>query len=270
MALDATAGEGVVMRNDLNLIRLEGSLERLVENAFASLFRKPVSAHDIAVKLARSMAANTRLSADLDPRPFAPDRYIITLNPDLYTHFQQVQADTIDDLVEQLTDLAARLEYRLNDTPQLAFAADARLRAGDLSVESSHSEVALPSTAMMKAVQIPTAQAPATMHLLIGDRSVRLMDSVINIGRSDENTIVLDDSYVSRHHIQLRLRYGGYLLFDAQSKSGTFVNDIAVREHQLQSGDVIRIGSTSMIYVVDNAPAHHSSGNTDHLDPVQF
>lgn len=258
------------MWNDRNLIRLEGSLERLVENAFATLFRKPISAHDIAVKLARSMTTNTQPSRDSDSRPMAPDHYTIHLNPDLYKRFEQVQADLLHDLTQQMIELAARLGYRLNGTPKVAFVADDCLRLGDLTVESTYSEHVLLNTAMIKPIDIVEAQPLAAMHFLIGDQTVSLTQSVINIGRSEENTIVIDDSYVSRHHVQLRLRHGAYLLFDVQSKSGTYVNEVPVREHRLQSGDVILIGNTRLIFVVDNAPGRMVSGNTQSINPIQF
>src|SRR5690606_19807961 len=93
-----------------------------------------------------------------------------------------------------------------------------------------------------------------------GEKVIPMNQALITIERSQETDIILEDPYVSRHHAQLRLRFGHYTLFDADSQSGTFVNDVRIREHRLQSGDVIRIGATSMVYMEDSPPSDHQTG----------
>lgn len=256
-----------LMGNRNNLTKLEGALERLVENAFAQLFRRPVSAHDLAVKLARSMQSNLRPAVVAGGKPIAPDRYRVHMHPQNYERFAVAEQELIDALVPQIIDLSARSGYHLEGRPTLLFAADPQLALSDVVVYSDHSSDAS-STAMMSRIDVVPQQAAPAMHLLIGTRMIPLVDPVVNIGRAANNTIVVEDGYVSRHHVQLRLRHGTYLLFDAQSKSGTFVNEVLTREHRLQSGDVIRIGSTRMIFVMEGAPGRMSPGTTDIIRPV--
>jgi hypothetical protein len=257
----------MLMGNSNNLAKLEGALERLVENAFAQLFRRPVSAHDIAVKLARSMQSNLRPAGLAGGKPIAPDRYRVHVHPQHYQRLATAQQELMDALVPQIIDLSARSGYQLEERPTLIFAADPHLGMSDVVVYSDHSSAAS-STAMISPVDVVPQQAAPRMHLLIGARVIPLVDPVVNIGRAENNTIVLEDGYVSRHHVQLRLRHGTYLLFDAQSKSGTYVNEVLTREHRLQSGDVIRIGSTRMIFMIDGAPGRLSPGTTDVIRPV--
>jgi pSer/pThr/pTyr-binding forkhead associated (FHA) protein len=106
----------------------------------------------------------------------------------------------------------------------------------------------------MKRIDIPQSAAPKNPQLIInGEQTVPLTDQIVNIGRSRDNQIVLNDPYASRHHIQLRLRFGVYTLFDTQSQGGVYVNDVIVREHRLQPGDVIRLGKTQMVYFEEPA-----------------
>jgi pSer/pThr/pTyr-binding forkhead associated (FHA) protein len=63
---------------------------------------------------------------------------------------------------------------------------------------------------------------------------------------------VLDESTVSRTHAQIRLRFGHYVIFDTDSQTGTFVNNVRIREHRLRAGDVIRVGKTSLVYMEDD------------------
>jgi pSer/pThr/pTyr-binding forkhead associated (FHA) protein len=57
---------------------------------------------------------------------------------------------------------------------------------------------------------------------------------------------------VSRHHLQLRLRFGVYVLFDIRSQSGTFVNNNCRSRTPSQRGDVIQIGKSQLVYIEDD------------------
>jgi pSer/pThr/pTyr-binding forkhead associated (FHA) protein len=99
---------------------------------------------------------------------------------------------------------------------------------------------------------------------------VPLDQDVINIGRNWDNQIVIDDPSVSRLHVQLRRRDHQYLLFDADSRSGTLVNNVRVREHGLRSGDIIQIGETRMLYVEDDDDTGDDDlSATQAYDPVE-
>jgi pSer/pThr/pTyr-binding forkhead associated (FHA) protein len=64
------------------------------------------------------------------------------------------------------------------------------------------------------------------------------------IGRSEENTIPVNDSHASNQHALLRRRQDGlWWLEDLGSTNGTYLNENRVTEPQVvRSGDIIRIG----------------------------
>jgi len=66
----------------------------------------------------------------------------------------------------------------------------------------------------------------------------------ITVGRASENTLVLHDNPVSRHHARFEERADGWWVIDGGSTNGTFVNDEQVREAPLRRGDRLRIGDT--------------------------
>lgn len=257
--------------NEKHLAQLEATLEELVEGAFANLFRKRVTAHDIAMKLVRSMENSLRYSSDGDSRPFAPDNYAIYLHPTVQQQITANRPNLSQTLAEHLIDLVSKSGYRLSNTPFVQLLGDAKLDSSDVEVAASYSQSAEGGTQAMQVIPIEAnTPKPKNPQLIInGERRIELKEPILNIGRSDDNHIVLDDATCSRHHIQLRLRFGVYTLFDVNSRSGTYVNNVRVTEHRLQTGDVIMIGSTRLVYMTEDEHSSRDS-TTQTLNPVDF
>lgn len=171
-------------------------------------------------------------------------------------------------MTEQLIELAVQSGYRLTDTPTIRVLADKEMEQTGVSIRATHRSSDDHSTAAMQPIP-KRADKPQHAHLIVdGDRTVALIEPIINIGRSDDNHIVLDDRFVSRHHVQIRSRFGKHIVFDVNSRAGTFVNNVKVSEHELRAGDVISIGNTRIVYVADTPK--NPDNTTSSLDPVDF
>jgi hypothetical protein len=253
--------------NDQAIARLEAKLEQLIEGTFAQLFSKTIRAQDIALHLARAMENGIQPARDGDPRPFAPDHYTIRLNPDVREHLMLRQPELARILGQHLVDLASAVGYRLSSVPSIELIAAPDAEASEILVDAKHRNGSVSATAVMKPIELPYTHTPQNPQLIInGEKTLSLDVPIINIGRSRDNHIVLDDPYISRHHVQLRLRFGVYTLFDTQSQGGVLVNDVAVREHRLQPGDVIRIGKTQLVYLEDTPPLDDQTNFGERLD----
>lgn len=77
----------------------------------------------------------------------------------------------------------------------------------------------------------------------------------ITIGRSPENTIVLDDGTVSSFHATISYLDKAYVIEDAGSANGTFINGIRIKRRRLCDQDQIVIGKTRLRYLVRRAGA---------------
>lgn len=248
---------------------MEAQLERLIEGAFAQFFSKTVRPHDIALQLSRAMEDGLEADRDSDGRQIAPDQYTIRLNPHMHAHLLEHRPDLCDVLSGHMIELAAYGDYRLLNTPVIRIIADPALDAADVHVTAKHSGEQKHVTAVMERIDIPQAKAPAPRNaqLIINSQQVfNLSAPIITIGRSRENHLVLDDPFTSRHHAQIRLRFGRYTIFDSSSQGGTFVNDVSIKEHSLQPGDVVRIGKTQLVYYEEEPLSDQQTGATSAFD----
>lgn len=108
--------------------------------------------------------------------------------------------------------------------------------------------------------------APATSITYIGGRATALTlrrcklalerssglreyvfeQDVIRIGATEDNDLVIDDETVSRLHCRIFREGDSYLIADAGSTNGTFVNGVRVREAYLHENCTITLGTTDI------------------------
>ena len=75
---------------------------------------------------------------------------------------------------------------------------------------------------------------------------------VLNIGRSAESDILLDDITVSRHHAVIEKNDSSYIIRDLESLNGTYINGNIVNEIELNNGDRIQIGKYVFLFFISN------------------
>jgi pSer/pThr/pTyr-binding forkhead associated (FHA) protein len=83
-------------------------------------------------------------------------------------------------------------------------------------------------------------------------RRFALGDEDVTVGREEGNTIVVTSDQASRRHARIFVSGGAHVLVDLDSTNGTFLNSKPMKEQTLRHGDVIRIASTVLKYVIDS------------------
>ena len=102
-------------------------------------------------------------------------------------------------------------------------------------------------------VVVQVGELPAEGGVLIvrsgeqaGDRFVLDAD-IIRLGRHPDSEIILDDITVSRRHAELARTPEGYVVTDAGSLNGTYVNQERIDRAVLHHGDELQIGKFRLV-----------------------
>lgn len=85
-------------------------------------------------------------------------------------------------------------------------------------------------------------RSPANASL---DREARIpISSYTTVGRSPDNTLIIDDSFTSSSHAEVVRDIDGWSVRDLSSTNGTFVNDQQIfAPAAIESGDLVRFGN---------------------------
>ena len=102
-------------------------------------------------------------------------------------------------------------------------------------------------------VVVPMGDLPVDKAVLIvrsgtqaGDRFALDAD-VTRLGRHPDSEIMLDDITVSRRHASIERTDEGYVVSDAGSLNGTYVNQERIDRAVLQHGDELQVGKFRLV-----------------------
>ena len=250
--------------------RFEDQIQRLVEGGFARLFAGRLHPREVVIQLARAMEDGARTMED--GRLTGPDIYTVRLNPS--DHAVILSTDDLEDpaarLADELIEIARTSDISLSAKPEVRLLADANIDVRHISVIAQYANAFTESTQMMPRSLAKEAVETKKAFLLLdnGSRQVPIDQPILNIGRQRNNDVILDVPSISRHHAQIRLRFGHYVLFDMGSSGGTMVNGRPVQEYILQSGDVINLSDYAVIYVEEDISPPSSVSDTQTRIPT--
>lgn len=235
------------MSNIDRLSRFEKFARELIEGSFDRFFAGQPLANRIANELALVMETS-RSGKDNK----IATQYTVYLSPEAMSKTNRELPELANNLVEYLNSLALEFGAVHEDPFIVQLVPNPDLKLQQIIVDASELESPQDPTKVELAEnknQVSKAIETVDAFLIInGKRHVKLEKPVISIGRQLDNDVVLDESTVSRKHLQLRWRYGRFVAHDLGSRSGTIVNGNQISTCVLQAGDVIMVGNAAIIY----------------------
>jgi hypothetical protein len=248
--------------NRVSLLKdLEQRFETLLEGFFARQFKAGVQPVEIAKKLSREMDAHRTISVS---KVYVPNKYIIHVSAQDSERLKPFERTLLNELQSYLLEHAAKEGYNLVERPRLELKSAGDLMLGQLRIESSLTSPCVDSAEHIDTgknidpfqdidktlVKTPSQTNQRQVYLVridpSGETVIPIVGEYISIGRSEENTVVIEDPNVSRQHALVEKRDGRFTLRDLESTNGTFVDGSRIEKHALHNGDTITIGTTKL------------------------
>ncbi|MCP4361390.1 MAG: DUF3662 domain-containing protein [Chloroflexi bacterium] len=242
--------------------RFESLAQGLIEGSLGRLLGGNLTPADIAARL-------TRVMEDSQLNGQAADHYNVRLHPADYDWLLERYPDLEMELQALLLNLAQQAKFALETPPQVTLLSDRKVRRHEIKAQATRQQPLPEKTQLKPEVILKPEQLAAIAerdaYLVINGRQhIPLNKPIINLGRRTDNDIVLDAPTVSRHHAQIRWRYGRFVLYDLTDRdSRTRVNNQPVTECVLQPGDVITLSNVNLLYAEGSAVPRRASGHRD-------
>lgn len=255
--------------------KIEQGLEKAVRGTFSKggTF-EPV---DIANRLRTEM--DNRAYAIASGRTIAPNVFTVEFASQEFSRAQQWGVP----LAEELCDVAIRHAraqgYSLRGAVRVTFAVGESLEPGDFTVTGSQQQVSTPQAepaarpAPARAESLPTritrpapqprtqpvpasqlpqqrAEQPKPQVVLdINGERVALKTLPVTLGRGTSADITIEDTGVSRRHLEIVEQDGTYLAVDLGSTNGSYINGTRlVGRAEITNGTVIEMGRARIVF----------------------
>ena len=248
------------------LDKIEARLRALIEGNSYQLIPPRSLLQELIHEIVQ--AINTNLVTLPDGRIIAPFQFIIYINPS-DNKFWIPMPDFLDDLTEGLKVAVQDSGLFFSYPPNFRVIPDLSLMLNGFRIEiASSSQEGSDTVRMPLPVNGSESQIEKTIFVLsaflIVDLTLHfhLEHAIINIGRRSDNHLIINDPRISRVHSQLRLVNQHFILFDLNSKGGTFVNGRRISQYTLSPGDVISLAGVQLVY---GENPHPELSNTENI-----
>lgn len=220
--------------------KFERGIENAVNSVFSRAFKSEVKPVEIASAINRAMDEGAAVYSR--SRTISPNQFRITLASDDYAKIDQWGRVAIEDeLSDHAIKYATSQDYTFLGPIAIAF---------EEAEEQGTGTVRVTSQTVRGAVAPVTTSVPSTANPIIDVQGQRylLTGPVTIIGRGSESDIVVDDTGVSRHHLELRVTPRGVIATDLGSTNGSFVEGHRISAATLVDGNTITIGRTRIMF----------------------
>lgn len=233
------------------LNQIETRLQTLIEGKIAGLLPAQFNKAKLIDEL---MAALQTGIIEQQGVLTAPDIFHIRTHPQ--HSLQQIAPEPIThEMSGILSQAAEQAGVIFRHPPMIDLAQLASLETEEIEIITAFRGAPLGETHAIQVEPEPDIEAiPPNAFLIVNGSQIFTLDKfVINIGRRQNNDLVIDDPRVSRSHAQLRATRGRYTIFDLDSTGGTLVNGRPISQSELFPRDVISIAGVPLVYAQDNA-----------------
>jgi hypothetical protein len=210
----------------------EKGLERAVNGAFAKTFKSGLQPIEITSALRREL--DTKAAVVARDRILVPNRFTVRLSSVDYAKMTAIGPTLIDELGRLVQQHAAAQHYQFSGGVSIAFAEDPALIQGVLGIDS----VSVKGTVSWT----PVLDVAGKRYPIVKSRTI--------IGRGSDADITVDDTGISRKHVEILWDGTRAEVNDLGSTNGSQLNGDPVQKAPLAPDSVINIGRTRIVFRV--------------------
>jgi hypothetical protein len=233
------------------LDELESHLQNLLEVKLLKYLPGYNLENRILQQLAIAMKNSLR---DESGVTYAPNVYVIIAHPSTLARWHN-EPELSGDLADALHSIGEEAGFHFFAKASVSTVEDPKKKVGMTEVVASFGIEPVEETQGMQLEVKEDIQEehilPNGFLILAGSNIIPLNLPVTNIGRRLNNQISIDDERVSRTHAQIRITKGRFMIFDLNSKGGTFINGKRINQSILFPGDVISLAGVTLIFGQD-------------------
>jgi len=224
------------------LDNFEKGLERAVNGAFAKTFRSGLQPVELTSALRREL--DTKAAVVSRDRVLAPNTFTLRMSHSDYQRMANMGPTLTDELTEFVQQHATRQHYQFAGGISIDLREDDGLSTGILQVDSQNVKG--------KVAWTPVVDIAGKRYPLTRSRTV--------IGRGSDADITVNDSGISRKHVEIIWDGSRAQVHDLGSTNGSQLNGQSVKKAVLEPESVISIGRTRIVFrVLPQASAQHAT-----------
>jgi hypothetical protein len=250
-------------------------MQSFVEGTFGKAFKRHVHPIEIAKALTRQMDEGRMISIS---RTYAPNDFTIHLSEEDLEGMQAYQESLREEIIQYASAHGEEKQYHLVGPVQVEFTSEEALKFGEFGITAKltgsgeQRERGAPSdtsgnTRIFRS-EGTTSDQPGTTEALSREEARgrglawEVVELVVNgaahplegngpwgVGRSSERDIVVEDPNVSRMHARISREDSGFVIEDAGSTNGTFLNGAPIERERIEDDDELTFGQVGARFV---------------------
>jgi hypothetical protein len=214
------------------LDNFERGLERAVNGAFAKTFKSGLQPVEITSALRREL--DTKAVVVARDRILVPNKFTVRLSQSDFDRMDAIGPTLLDELTQLIQRHAADQHYSFAGGLSIKLQADARLGLGNIDIDSENVKSSVAWT--------PVLDVNGKRHLITKSRTI--------IGRGSDADITVDDTGISRKHVEILWDGKRAQVNDLGSTNGSKLNGAPVKKALLDPDSLIEIGRTRILFRV--------------------
>jgi hypothetical protein len=214
------------------LDNFERGLERAVNGAFAKTFKSGLQPVEITSALRREL--DTKAAVVARDRILVPNKFTVRLSHPDYERMAALGPTLTDELTQLVQSHAAAQHYSFSGGISIALQDDSSLSQGMIEINSVNVKGTVAWT--------PVLDVAGKRYPITHSRTV--------IGRGSDADITVDDTGISRKHVEILWDGSRAQVNDLGSTNGSMLDGRPVHKAPLAPDSVIDIGRTRIVFRV--------------------